>query len=279
MPQISALIASIIILPLLSQAVDIVGYNDATCNPAGGIGVLARCRGGRNEWYTYGSVSFSDLTDLDTSFWTLGPYPGCTRGNVVPPRRGPGYICLTRPITNNRWGRVSRDLYGSFVAGGALYQRDRLERPAVDTSGFPGDGYRALGGYRGDYVPASGGMVRRLRLRAEEGSADDQESNAQACPADAGDKGNDGCGELVIPTIYGYPEDENDKGVWILDPLPEDKFKAYEKETRDDQKSQVDIMKAYGARWVEDRTKEPEFTDIGKEGASEGEAGASKDNK
>ncbi|KAL8921753.1 MAG: hypothetical protein Q9172_003836 [Xanthocarpia lactea] len=114
---------------------------------------------------------------------------------------------------------------------------------------FSGGDYRAGGNYIGNYVGGPSGGYRRLRRAGEESKEDPK---ANQCPADGAT-----CGKMVIPTLYAYPEDENDKGVWILDPLPEDKYTAFQKELIDAKKSEIDIFKAYGAKWVADASQDP----------------------
>lgn len=119
------------------------------------------------------------------------------------------------------------------------------------------------GGYIGNYVGGASGGYRRLR-RASEESAEDPK--AEQCPANG-----DTCGKMLIPTLYSYPEDENDKGVWILDPLPEDKYKEFKKELIDAKKSEIDIFKDYGAKWVEDASQDPVLKAISEKKMGEGE--------
>ncbi|KAL8845870.1 MAG: hypothetical protein Q9221_009001 [Calogaya cf. arnoldii] len=128
---------------------------------------------------------------------------------------------------------------------------------------FSGGGYRAGGGYIGNYVGGPSGGYRRLRRAGEESKEDPK---AEQCPADGAT-----CGKMVIPTLYAYPEDENDKGVWILDPLPEDKYTALQKELTDAKKSEVDIFKAYGAKWVADASQDPVLKAISEGKGGEGE--------
>ncbi|KAI4089873.1 MAG: hypothetical protein LQ348_005682 [Seirophora lacunosa] len=128
-----------------------------------------------------------------------------------------------------------------------------------------GGDYRAGGSYIGNFVGGYGsGFRRRLRRAGEESAEEDPK--AKQCPA----KG-DPCGEMIIPTLYAYPEDENDKGVWILKPLPEDKYTAFQKELVDAKKSEIDIFKAYGAKWVEDASQDPGLKAISEASAGGGE--------
>ena len=62
--------------------------------------------------------------------------------------------------------------------------------------------------------------------------------------------------------MYAHPEKGD--SVYILDPLSLDRFDAFQNEIKDvkNNKSEIDIMKDYGARWIEKVSKDPELSAI-----------------
>ncbi|KAL8888862.1 MAG: hypothetical protein Q9215_003773 [Flavoplaca cf. flavocitrina] len=184
-----------------------------------------------------------------------------TPSSTSAPQSGPLNHCHSRNIGTGQWSKKTSRQDDPYVAGGGQY--DRRPLPPMQLGPFSGGDYRAGGNFVGGYVGGSSGGHRRLRRAGEEPAEDPK---AEQCPANG-----DPCGKTIIPTLYAYPEDENDKGVWILNPLPEDKYAALKKELSDAKKSEIDIFKAYGAKWVEDASQDPVLKAISEEKVDGGE--------
>ena len=231
----TAVVGSVIIMPLLTQAVQITGYSGGHCN----FRPMVRCEnvehsqccpfplqrapdhnsveGPKLAWYPYGSVLFDDYDD---SYWTSGPTAGpnteCTGPNVGHfGSAGAGVDrCYERPLVGRR-AYLTLDPRNVFATGGGIF-------------------------YRRDGEPG-----RRLLRRIVDGNQTAENPKSQQCPADANH-----CTKVVIPTLYIHDEDDNQD--YILDSLSKDQFYAYQEELKTAEKSRMDIVKAFGARRVDE---------------------------
>ena len=136
--------------------------------------------------------------------------------------------CHSRTTPNGRWRHQTQNANDIHASGGGIYFRNYQLPPL-------------------QFHP--GPRPHRIR-RSVNQTAEDPKT--QQCPADV-----DHCEQKVVPTLYVYPKDEKNPGVWVLDPLPLDKYDAFQKEVEDAKKSEIDIVQAYGARWVDHKSKDP----------------------
>ena len=116
----------------------------------------------------------------------------------------------------------------------------------MKTNPNDGSGYRAQGGYIGGYVAPANSPWRGRLLRR-----DDPDPAKQQCPADGVT-----CGQRLNPTMYAY-DDKKPKGVWVLGPLSDSTYDAFQKEAEADKLSQIDLFKKYKATWLDDASTDP----------------------
>ena len=174
---------------------------------------------------------------------------------------------------------ITLDPVGWYASGGGIiYRQGSAEMPSRETLSQPGQrqggrrgGRRggSRGGRRGGSRGGSsgggsgggsGGPGRRLLRRSDNQTAEDPK--AQQCPA----KG-DHCVKRLIPNVSVY--DKTDKRVYKLNSLPPERYDAFQKDVRTGKESQIAIMKAYGAKPV-DESKDPEVKAIMSEGNAHG---------
>ena len=209
----------------------------------------------RPTWITVGSVGFYGVGNLDDTHWREGPTSGCN-GNDVPTAQYRGVNrCHSRNIGTGQWKWKAADNQGTFVGGGGIYFTPPPQQPGPgQVSGIDAAGLRPFVANPGNYIPQSGGRPWRRRRR------DDvlKRADPNQCPANASAPGE--C-EQAEKVYYGWPEDrDNDKGVWILDPLPKDKQAAFEAEIL--KKPWLDVLKDFGARYVADPMDDPVLEQI-----------------
>ena len=127
------------------------------------------------------------------------------------------------------WSKQTTDPDNKYATAGAMYYPAMLQQPALQPHSEP-DGL--------------------LLLRNDNQTAEDLRT--QQCSADANH-----CEKKTVPTMYAYSE--NDTSVYILDSLSLDRYVAYQNEVKDPEnnKTQIAIMEAYGARRVKKASKDP----------------------